>query len=278
MKFRRLFRFRLRTLLVLVALLSVWLTWHVRATRSQKEAAQAIQEYGGWIRYDFQFPKGIYAHQDFASKAKSRVPEWLLAQLGHDFFHNVVQVNLNYSNDSGKRQENDNPSDEALQHLVKLPHLRALLLSDSQATDSSMQYLAALKKLEYLYMWDVAEVSDEGVSHLRSLRRLKYIHLSTSQITDESLRVFGELHELEGLSLQFNRFSDEGLSHLLQLQKLTSLAVCGLSERPNKITDAGLRMLLSLPQLKSLMVQNTKVTEPGLINFREKLPQCQITE
>ncbi len=64
--------------------------------------------------------------EDFDPKAESAVPKWLLDRLGLDFFYSVVQVNLNYSEDGGKREENHNPTDEALQRLANLPNLRVL--------------------------------------------------------------------------------------------------------------------------------------------------------
>lgn len=277
LQFRRVTRFSLRTLFLLMTALAVWLGIHVRQTKLQKQSVAAISDYGGWVRYDFRFSSGEYSHKDFDPQASSIVPRWALDKLGVDFFHSVVQVNLNYSTDTGVRQENYNPSDEALQHLSGLPNLRVLLLSDTQARDESLRHLARLKKLEHLYMWDVSKVSDAGVAHLRNLRNLKYIHISSSKITDESLAVFGKMPKLEGLSLQFNSFSDAGLDHLSPLSGLTHLAVCGRRSRRNPITDAGLKHLEGLQGLESLLVQNTNVTTKGVESFLQAVPRCKVT-
>lgn len=276
MKLRQLFRFRLRTLLVVFTITSIWLALHVTSTHRQQDAVKAIREYGGWVRYDFQYPSGQFSSNDFDSKAKSWVPQWALNRLGVDFFHGVTFVSLNYSGDSGTRAENGNLTDDALKHLPKLPKIRVLLLSDTQATDSSMPHLAALSKLEYLYMWDAIRVSDIGTANLQPLKKLKYIHLSSSQITDKTLQVLGELPRLEGLSLQFNDFSDEGLQHLDKLPDLKSLWVCGPEQSANGITDKGLDILAERHNLTRLGVQNTKVTDLGLASFEEKFPKCQI--
>jgi hypothetical protein len=261
MYLRRLFQFRLRTLLVLLTALSVWLGLHVRSVRMQQDVVQAIHDYGGWIRYDFQFPSGQFSHKDFDPKAESAVPKWLLDRLGLDFFYSVVQVNLNYSEDGGKREENHNPTDEALQRLANLPNLRVLLLSDTQASDASMVHLAKLKRLERLYMWDVSQVSDIGVKHLRHLTNLKYIHISNSGIADGSLQVFGQFKNVEGLSLQGNHFTDEGLSYLSNATKLKSLWV-GLGDK--HITNKGILHLCQLQKLETLGLQKTRVTAKGL--------------
>ena len=277
-RLRRMFRFSIRTLLLVTTVFGIWFGIHVHRTDVQRRSVAAIRDYGGWVRYDFQFPSSEYSYKGFDPNAESRVPRWILDRLGEDFFHSVVQVNLNYSEDSGTRQENDNPSDEALQHLPGLPNIRVLLLSDTQAGDASLRHLARLKKLERLYMWDVNEVSDAGVAHLSNLRNLNYIHLSTSRITDESLQVFGNLPKLRGLSLQFNHFSDDGLEHLAKLTELENLWVCGRRGEGNGITDAGLEYLAGLRNLKELGVQNTQVTVDGLKSFRKAVPNCQIHE
>jgi hypothetical protein len=275
-RFRSLFRFSVRTLLLIVTAVAVWLGLHVHKTRVQQQSVKAVREYGGWVRYDFQFPSGKFSHKDFDPKAESNVPQWLLDRLGIDFFHSVVQVNLNYSEDSGAREENDNPSDEALQYLPGLPNLRVLLLSDTQASDASMRHLASLKRLEQLFMWDVRNVTDAGAAHLGKLRNLRYIHLSTSQITDESLRVFAGMPNLDGLSLQFNYFTDEGVKRISQLKRLESLWVCGRRDRANPITDAGLKELEKLRNLTELGIQHTQVTGKGIESFEKAVPNCRV--
>jgi len=60
----RLLQFGLRTSLISVAALSAWFGLYVRNVRSQQAAVQGIQDYGGWVRYDFQYPTGTYTYKD----------------------------------------------------------------------------------------------------------------------------------------------------------------------------------------------------------------------
>ena len=50
----RWFRFSLRTLLLLIAVLCVWLGIQVNAARRQREAVAAIQSAGGSVVYDYE--------------------------------------------------------------------------------------------------------------------------------------------------------------------------------------------------------------------------------
>ena len=269
-------RFGLRTLLLLTTVLAVWLGIHLQRTKAQREAVDAIQKYGGWVRYDYQFPSGAYADSDYKGKALPLVPAYLIQLLGIDFFCSVVQVNLNYSEDSGARLENHNQSDAALQHLPNLPNLRVLLLSDGQATDDSLRYVGKLKRLETLYMWDVAKVGDTGVAHLAYLSRLKYVHISTSRITDKSLEIFAGMPQMEGLSLQFNSFTDRGVKQLTKLPRLESLWVCGRNERVNAITNSALADLEELKGLKELGIQHTEISPEAVSQFQLAVPGCKV--
>lgn len=272
---RRWFRFRLRTLLIVLTVISVALGLYVRSARIQQEAVQAIRDYGGWVRYDFQFPSGTFAVNDFDANASSGVPQWIFDRLGPDLFHTVVEVNLSFSDDSGQREDNENSSDEALRYVARLPNVRRVLLSGTQATDASMVHLAELRKLEDLYMWDAEEVSDAGVEHLEQLSRLKFIHISNSRISDGSLQVFGRMPQLESLSLQENRFTNRGIAHLIGLKRLTALWI-GIGD--TEITDSAVPYLLQLDSLQTLDLQRTDVTESGIAQLKARFPQIRIID
>ena len=51
---RRWFQFSLRTLMVLVTVLCVWLGLVSERARKQREAVAAIEALGGWVWYDYQ--------------------------------------------------------------------------------------------------------------------------------------------------------------------------------------------------------------------------------
>ncbi|MEZ6072985.1 MAG: hypothetical protein R3C10_22655 [Pirellulales bacterium] len=244
--------------------MAVWLAWHVHLARRQQQAVAAIREYGGWVRYDYQFPSGAFSYKNFDPKAESAVPRWVLDQLGPDVFHDVVQVSLNYSEDSGTREVNGNSSDDALQHLPKLPDLRVLLLSETQASDESMRYLAQLPRLEHLYMWDVHQVSDAGVEHLRKLKNLRSVHIGHSQITDKSVDILTRCPKIESLSLQGHRFTDRTFEYASRRPNLKSLVV-GLGSVT--FTDDGLAHLEGLTELERLGIQQGQITDSGVIHL-----------
>ncbi len=197
---------------------------------------QPCATYGGWLYYDFHQFEPDTAKCD--PQAESPLPAWLIDTFGVDMFHRVEAVNLVYNDDSGQRLDNQNLSDEIIPQLEAFPSLRSLCLHKTQVTDETMPHIGKLRKLECLFVWNATAVSDEGVAHLAPLTQLKYVHISEGQLGDDSLAILSRLPNLEGMSLQGNRFSNQGLTHLKNMLRLKSLWI-GMAH--GEITDDGVR-------------------------------------
>jgi hypothetical protein len=269
---RQWLRFSLRTFLVFVTLVCIWAAWYVNGARRQKAAAEAVRQYGGWVYYDFEFDDD--PQRPTRVTDESPWPSWLVETFGIDMFHNVVEVNLVYSEYSGKREETRNTSDEIVPQLEGFPALRRLYLRSTQVTDETMPHIARLRNLEVFFVWDAEQLSDQGVEHLADLDRLWSIHISSSRIGDGSLRVFAQLPRVEQLSLQENHFSDRGLRYLRDMKQLKSLWI-GLGE--GAITDDGAKYLLNLENLEELDLQGYPIS-PSMREQLRKLPNLKSLE
>ena len=84
---RRWFKFSLRTLLVVMTALCVWLGFKVNAARRQKEAVTAIFKAGGTVSFDYQMVPDGPLYDDFKidTAALPRGPDWLRHIFGDDF-------------------------------------------------------------------------------------------------------------------------------------------------------------------------------------------------
>lgn len=262
-------RFSLRSLLLVVTIVAIFLSMRVNQAEKQRKAIVAVKQLGGWVHYGFEFRDGDGMYQ---AGSRSWVPQWILDRTGVDLFHNVVEVNMVYNNEGPKRLNNYETSDQVSHHLTSFHRLKRLLLNDTQASDSLLRVVGRLKYLEEIYMWNAATVTDRGAAFLRYPPKLRSIHLSHSQITDESLRVFGQMPKLEELSLQGNQFTDEGLSYLKNLAQLRSLWVdMGVTN----ITDEGVESLFNLKALEELGIQQTYVTEEKVQQLKSELPNLK---
>jgi len=277
-KWKRVFRFSLRALLIAVTAFGVWLGIKLHEAREQRAAVKEIRALGGWVHYDYQIAGG-----SFVPQGQPWPPQWLLSIFGEDFFQDVVEVNMVYNDDGPKRLDNNLVSDEVKRYLPGLPQLTSLALKEGQATDDCLRTIASLSRLEEIYMWDAPAVTDAGAAPLRNLAHLKFIHLSGAQLTDESLRTFGGMLQLEGLTLQNNHFTDQGLAHLTNLHRLKSLWVdkttIGSSRSEPRhggghtpISDQGIERLSGLKNLEELGIQGTDVTESGVERLKAAIP------
>ena len=261
---RSLLRFRLRTLLLAMLVISVAMGIYVNRAKRQQESVAAIKRLGGWAFYDYEIKDDKYDPQ-----AESWAPQWLRRLLGDDYLHSVVQVNMVYSEHTGQRLDNQQITDEVLLHMDGFPLLEMILLKELQASDDGLAHVGRLGNLRKLYIWNGRNVTDEGVAHLAGCRQLEYLHLSESKLGDEGLRVLSGLPRLKGLSLQGNRCTDAGLAHVGRMRQLTSLWIGCMDETRSNITGSGLTHLGKLTQLEELDLQNTGVSDKELLQLKE---------
>src|SRR5687767_1183897 len=188
-------RYRLRQAGRIAALLALaaaaWVAFQAVTLRGQWRETEAITRLGGWHVAE---PVG---------------PEWVGRVAGPSLSRRVTEVNMVYHEPSPTRRlDNANVTDAALRHVRGLPHLRKLLLKETQASDKGLANVAGLTGLTHLYMWD-ASIGDEGLSHLSGLRNLTRLHISKSKITGRGMRHLRGLHQLREFSAQYNPGIDD---------------------------------------------------------------------
>jgi hypothetical protein len=247
-KRRRWFRFSLRMLLLVVTVLCVWLGFKVNAARRQKEAVEAILRAGGNVDYDFQalpdLPSGAIA---FHQGGEPWEPQWLLALLGPDFFHNVISVSL----------EGSVISRDELTQLSSLSKLRLLNLGAVKVRDSDSDPLRP--------------IMDGDLLTLRSFPMLVVLALDRAQITNAGMHDIEPLVKLNCLGPEHTLIDDVGVAYLCQLHHLARLFLDG-----TKVTDAGLKHLHGLKYLNDIHLPGTQVTSDGICELQKALPNTKI--
>ncbi|MCE9553687.1 MAG: hypothetical protein K8T91_09995 [Planctomycetes bacterium] len=243
---RRMFQFRLRTLLILTTIIAVALGWWSYKAHQHREVVTAITSAGAEVSYTLEDPSqfGDDPYQSFW-------PSWLINLVGVDYFARLDCVRFVNVRNTGA----------VLQCLDGFT-IRRLDLSHSRITDADLQRLERLNLKEL----DVSEtqITDAGLQHLQSLRSLIAINLRDTQITDAGIEHLNGLDNLEGLNISKTRVTDAGIK---RLQRLPSLAVLDL--RDTAISDAGLRHLGTFVALIGLDVRGTGITERGLEHLGE---------
>lgn len=191
---RRLFQFRILTLLILVTVVSGWLGWWSHRARQQREVTAVLHAAGGKVRYDF---------EDEKLDGPKYCPQWLVDWLGVDYFSNVKSVWF----------EHIEVTDDRLKHLKGLDSLERLSLRNSEVTDEGLKHLEGLTALKSLSLYDT-QITDEGLKHLEGLTALGWLRLSRTQVTDEGLTHLEGLTALKQLRLIDTQVTDEGVARL----------------------------------------------------------------
>ncbi len=233
------------------------------------------------------------------------VPRRVEQALGKDYFYGVESVVFGEISGVGRIEKPTSESDRAawralaglrsLQHLTsylepadddlgslaglsKLTRVDLMICPD--LTDKALANLAKIPNLETLSIAG-GHFTPQGYLHLARLRKLKSLHLvsilnSTSQpralgavdVTDEDLARIATLVGLEELRLRTPLITDAGLSQLARLKRLKRLEInVKRPDDPPPVVEIGEIITNQFPP---------KVTEQGVQQLKEALPDCQI--
>jgi len=226
---RRWFQYSLRTFLLIVTLICVWLGWRITAARQQRLAVAAVRELGSGIEYDFD-------KNDQEVDRHPSEPAWLMSIFGVDFFHDVVDVDLTEGSTPKPKD-----FDSLRPHLRYFPRLQYIVLSHCKFDDRDFQYLASFQDLRGLWLRNEAQIGGVGFRFVTNLKRFNWLMMEDVPITDEGVEEIKNVASLEQLYLQNARVTDASIESLVKPAKLNVLDVRGTS-----ISSDGVRRLHEL--------------------------------
>ncbi len=200
---RRWFQYGLRTLLVVMVLASIamsWLAMRLQQAERQRQAVEVIERRGGSIAWS------PFAHG----------PDWLQELLGRECFRTIVYVSAS----------DTEFADADMASLSILPAVNCLELDRTRITDAGMVNVKDLKRLELLSLAGT-QVGDSGLEHLGRLSELVQLILHGTRITDAGLQHLSGLNHLQSLDLTRTHVTHEGVQKLQQ-----ALPKCRIAAQP----------------------------------------------
>ncbi len=276
-------RFRtisLRGLLLLIVAIALFLGWIANNARQQREAVAALQKFGGFVHYDWEFangpvkvPRGNLLWKPtwgtLTAGKKPWAPDWLRRALGEECFQSIAHVSLYVDIKKGRADAtwvNKGTADDALRKLATQTSVRTLQIGGQQVTDENLAYVGQMTGLEELSIEWAFHLTDKGFVHLSRLKRLRILDIGKSKMTDASLEAIGKSTSLEELRIGGEGFSDRGLQKLGGLTRLNFLS---LGEGSHHISDAGLLFLRNMKELELLDLRGWDVSDDGIATLRE---------
>jgi hypothetical protein len=199
------FRFTLRGIMAITALVAVCCGWWMQHANRWKIEQQVLEQLDKKI--------AILDRKDFE-------PAWLRRLWRHDdvpMFHSVTWIRV--GNDP---QQID---DESLKQICRLQHLHVLELYDCPVTNVGISQLACCRELERLDL-SSTKVTDAGVAELIKLTNLTRLNLSGTAITDAAIETIVRLTALEDVDISDCRsVTDHGVRRLLELPHLATALI-----------------------------------------------------
>jgi hypothetical protein len=197
------FQFSLRSLLCLVAILSVWLAGHVRRVNEQDDAIQIVERLGGlggfaFYEDDWDAGKNQPADVPLAERAS------FLNRLGMGHFQNVTAAIL----------EGEELDDRQFSTLIEgFPDLRFLNLRVAVLSKQSLRRLAELRALEVLYVAGT-NADDDTLAAVAQLPQLWSLDICSTKVTDAGLMRLTALPKLREIYIEGTAVSEAGFEHL----------------------------------------------------------------
>lgn len=137
--------------------------------------------------------------------------------------------------------------DKGLTALGRMPHLKSLVIYNTDVTDAGLKWLTQCPKLEDLNAGSVDQIGSEGIAAIAQLSSLRSLRLHRNDLSKANLAPLANLKKLETLILSDTR-----------------------------LTDAHLRQLHGLKQLKSLDLWGMRLDQDAMKALRAALPNCEI--
>lgn len=296
-KRRRITRFTLRFLLLVVTVLALVLAyignlWH--RVKQQRVVVAQIEAAGGLSSYDYQFlteanleyaldakqsPRWInrISIDEPAAALQSRYREdstgqvveeqvetppgpWLIRRaLGNDTFSYVETVSFVWTEEPGTLDPHI---------LLQLPRLKVVVLRGKQVSDEWLSCVAQLPELRGLALYGDSQstATAAGIAQLRGAKHLESLSLSGEWLTDSNTFGVRELTHLRAIEIArapnvtsaiFTNFDD--LTALHQLVVLQAKSV----------DDQHTRELRRLQNLRALWLQGTSITDESVAHIAQ---------
>lgn len=224
---KRWLRFSVRGLLVAIALIAIWLAWHMHGVNAQRRLVQRVNVLGGSVNYAYQVQRDQQGNYNTDPKAELSTPQWLVNLLGPDHFSNITIVSLRMTP----------ATDDDLRLVGSVPTIENIDLTETKITGAGLRHLKPLRHLRVLGVWKT-RVDDAGLRHLAQHHELWNLSLDETDVTDAGLVHLRNMNLEEWLGLAHTRVSDEGLAHLGHFKKLRSLNLIGTA-----VTKEGVKKL-----------------------------------
>ncbi len=295
---RSLFRFSLRSLLVVISVAAVWCAFHANRGRYERSVERELIAAGAKVDSGLdrvtgkprdpstseRFLRSVFA-QRFIRRVQSQhkplVPElldrvWHLPHLESVSFIDCQLSDhhfqsLGYATGLEMLQLlGPGPTDEGLKGLESLKQMRYVHISQADVGDATLRRLAGLQWLETIELHGTS-ITGQNVPSLACRRTLIRFAANDSPFHNDFLATLAACRNLQYLELVRTEISDDGVAHL---RGHPSLQIVELGAE--NLTDVSLEIAATIPQLKQLSVPGKRMSKKAFQEFQIKRPKVRL--
>jgi internalin A len=136
-----------------------------------------------------------------------------------------------------------NTTDGTLQAVAAVPRLEGVFVKGNNVTDAGVQALARSRSLSIVALVQTEKVTGKGVKELATLPNLRMLVASFVTLDESAFEALGGAKTLEFLALHYvNGMNDEGVRHLANLPDLNVLKLDS-GYVGNKLTTKGIKAI-----------------------------------
>jgi len=202
---RRWFRFRLRTLFLVMTVIAVILAFIGRPIQlaiQQRAIAAKLQAAGMQLDYKYDYD-GTTLASAFPSGNAGEPPQWIRGFGGDELFGTIWRANY-----AGESLDN-----ETLDLITRLSGLEQLGIHATTVPKRGWERLSRLKNLAYLRLKG-GDLADTDIAMLKEVENLAWLDLDGTDVTDADLDWIAELPKLDRLKLDESLVTAEGVERL----------------------------------------------------------------
>ena len=276
---RRLPRFGLASVLLVVTYFAAWCAFHGNRARYERQVEREVLACGGTvdsIRREWSGGKV----QEILPTAYER---FMVGTFGQRY---ARHVSLSSADDDAA----------LLDRVLRLPHLESLSLHSRRVDTEQLRLLGTARGLKSLYL-SGTDVNDEALRALPRLRRLQYVDFQYTDVGDDTLMALSQLPNLQTVNVAHTKVTGAGVKNFAARESLKcffahdnpalgdellkALASCSGLELiylyQTNVSDEGMRHLRGHPQLTGVRVSRTLVTDKSLEIFAS-MPRLKFLE
>jgi hypothetical protein len=184
----------------------------------------------------------------------------------------VIQViNETLRNPAATTLHLDGPrvTDQDLLLLTDNRQITSILIENSDITDKGLSPLSSMPNLIQLRIR--SPLTDLAITSIINMKSLQFLNLPQADFTDEGIQSLSDHPNIQLLRIGGRRLSNKSLEFIATMSSLSFLHLINVP-----IDDQGLAAFYDTQNLQSLYLDDTDVTDAGLVKLLERLPNLHL--